>query len=344
MPERLGVAVIGCGMAAKPHARALQDLSDRINVIGVHGRNPARRADFCTQWGFTEAPNAAALLDDPRVGMALILTPPDARERWVAAATQRQLPVLMEKPIERTTEAAESLVALCEATKTPLGIVFQHRFRAAARRLRSLVQSGELGALRVARADVPWWREQAYYDEPGRGTYARDGGGVLISQAIHTLDLLLSLTGPVDEVRALSATSAFHTMESEDFVVAGLRFANSALGSVTATTALYPGGSESIELGFEHASARLCAGELTVHHRTGDVESLGEPATTGGGADPMAFPHDWHLSLIGDFVEAVQTGRPPAVTGREALQVHRLIDAISDAARTGAPTHLPRQP
>jgi len=116
-------------------------------------------------------------------------------------------------------------------------------------------------------------------------------------------------------------------MESEDFVVAGLRFANSALGSVTATTALYPGGSESIELGFEHASARLCAGELTVHHRTGDVESLGEPATTGGGADPMAFPHDWHLSLIGDFVEAVQTGRPPAVTGREALQVHRLIDA-----------------
>jgi predicted dehydrogenase len=112
-----------------------------------------------------------------------------------------------------------------------------------------------LGALGYAEIAVPWWREQSYYDEPGRGTYARDGGGVLISQAIHTIDLALSLTGPVAEVQAMTATTRFHAMEAEDVAVAGLRFANGAVGSLTASTASFPGGAEWIRLHFERASA-----------------------------------------------------------------------------------------
>ncbi len=332
MADRLGVAVIGCGMAAKPHALALCDLHNDIDVIGVHARNPERCAEFCATWGFPQATDGQALLRDPRVGMVLLLTPPDARRSWLDQAVALGLPVLMEKPVERSVDTARVMVEACETAGLPFGIVFQHRFREASVALRERVASGQLGALRLVKADVPWWREQSYYDQAGRGSYARDGGGVLISQAIHTLDLMLSLTGPVSEVRALSATSAFHTMESEDFVVASLRFENGALGSLTATTAHYPGAPESLEMCFDKATVRLCAGVLELHHRTGEKEVIGETTSTGGGADPMAFPHDWHLALIRDFVHAVNTRCTPAVTARDALRVHELIDAITRAS------------
>ena len=133
-----------------------------------------------------------------------------------------------------------------------------------------------LGPLVSAEVNVPWWRPQSYYDEPGRGTYERDGGGVLISQAIHTMDLMLTLTGPVQSVTAMCATSGFHRMESEDFVVAGLQFANGAVGQLFATTASYPGVGETITLHCRDGSARLEAGQLMLTWQDGQSETLGE--------------------------------------------------------------------
>src|SRR5690606_22151086 len=154
--------------------------------------------------------------------------------------------ILMEKPIERTTEAAEAIVATCERQGVSLGIVFQHRFRAGSMRLRALVADGALGPIGCVRLAVPWWRPQTYYDEPGRGTLARDGGGGLISQAIHSIDLMLSLAGPVEEVQSVAGTTRLHRMETEDFVGAGLRFASGAFGSLIATTAAFPGEGEEL--------------------------------------------------------------------------------------------------
>jgi len=181
----------------------------------------------------------------------------------------------------------------------------------------------------IAEVCVPWWREQSYYDEPGRGTYERDGGGVLISQAIHTLDLMLSLTGPVSYVAAMAHTTSLHQMESEDYVSASMKFSSGAVGSLVASTAHYPGGAESITLHFSQCVAHLQSGVLTLTWRDGREEQFGETSTTGGGADPMAFTHTWHRSIIEDFSNAVRTGNKPCVTGREALQVHALIDAFT---------------
>ena len=189
--------------------------------------------------------------------------------------------------------------------------------------------------LYLAEITVPWWRAQSYYDEPGRGTYSRDGGGVLISQAVHTLDLAVSLTDRVVSVQAMTATTATHKMESEDFAVAGLRFANGAVGSLVASTASYPGASETIRLHFEKGSLELNSGVLWVSWRDGKTEQLGEVTSTGGGADPMAFTHEWHQSVIEDFAEALRHGRSPLVTGRDALRVHHLIDAIEQSAKSG---------
>ncbi|WP_238475685.1 Gfo/Idh/MocA family protein [Rhodophyticola sp. CCM32] len=243
--------------------------------------------------------------------------------------------ILLEKPIARTGAEAETVVEICETAGVPLGIVFQHRMRAASIKAANLTASGQLGALGLADITVPWWRDQSYYDAPGRGTYARDGGGVLISQAIHTIDLALSLTGPVASVQAMTATTRFHRMEAEDFASAGLRFENGAVGTLTASTASFPGGAETITLHFDKASLHLGEGVLTLTWRDGRVETFGAVAGTGGGADPMAFTHDWHQGILEDFTAALRDRRAPCVTGRQGLDSHRLIDAITLSAHEG---------
>ena len=345
MESRRKVALIGLGMAATAHAKALKDLASRVDVAGVYARDPQRRHLFAQRFGFPEAPDVASIVDDPAIHAVLLLTPPDARQDLVDRLSAAGKHILMEKPVERTTDAAERVVALCEARGVRLGIVLQHRFRAGSMHLRGLLDDGALGAVAAVQVSVPWWRPQSYYDEPGRGTLARDGGGVLISQAIHSLDLMTSLAGAVAEVQAVAGTTRLHRMETEDFVGAGLRFESGALGAFTATTAAYPGGGERLTILCEKATATLDAAQLTLSWQDGTVERIGEPAATGGGADPMAFPHDWHRLLIADFLDALDQDREPAVTGRQALAVHHLIDALllsAGARRAVAPAQ--RQP
>lgn len=333
---RFGLGLIGAGMGAKPHALALGALRDRIEVRGVWRRNAAELQRFCAEYDLPAAPSYEALLEDPAVDAILVLTPPNAREDIVAAAVRAGKHVLMEKPVERSTEAAERIVALCEDAGLTLGIIFQHRFRAASKALAEKVESGVLGALQAVHLVVPWWRpQQGYYDKPGRGTFAQDGGGVLITQAIHSLDLMLSLTGPVKAVTALAATTGLHRMETEDFVAGGLEFVNGAVGGLMVTTASFPGGAESLTLNFDRASAVLTGGTLTLDWMDGRSETIGEAGNSGGGADPMAFPFDWHMAQIADFVDAVQQGRQPLSTGHSALRVHRLIDALIRSGKEG---------
>ena len=331
-----GLGVVGAGMAAKPHALALNALRDRIAVRGVWRRNRAELDQFCAHYDFPAAESYEALLADPEVDAILVLTPPNAREEIVSAAAKAGKHVLMEKPVERTTAAAERIVASCDAAGVTLGIIFQHRFRAASMALAEKVRSGELGALHAVHLVVPWWRpQQGYYDKPGRGTFAQDGGGVLITQAIHSLDLMLSLTGPVKAVTALAATTGLHQMETEDFVAGGLEFANGAVGGLMATTANFPGSAESLTLNFDKASATLTGGNLTLNWHEGRTENIGEASSSGGGADPMAFPFDWHMAQIAEFADAIRAGRQPVSTGHTALAVHRLIDALIRSGKEG---------
>jgi UDP-N-acetyl-2-amino-2-deoxyglucuronate dehydrogenase len=332
-PTRL--AVIGLGMASKPHLAALRQLSPKVEIAGVYARNPARRVDVASQMDCRDYESIAAICSDTSVDGAIIITPPNARIDIVSSLAAAGKHILMEKPVERNLTNARMLVEICEDAQVFLGIVLQHRFRAGALALTDLIQSGKVGKLHLARMVLPWWRDQSYYDQHGRGTYDMDGGGVLLTQAIHVLDLMLSLTGPVRGVSALIGQTASHQMEAEDFASAGLRFENGALGSITATTASFPGGAETLEIDAEHASMRLTAGELVVNWRDGRSETFGEVTGTGSGSDPMDFPCDWHRDLIVDFADSLHHGRPPLITGRAALEVHKLIDAIERSAKSG---------
>ncbi|MEM6609988.1 MAG: Gfo/Idh/MocA family oxidoreductase [Pseudomonadota bacterium] len=333
-------ALIGTGMVARTHVLALRDASGAA-LSAVAARRPERAQSFAEEAGglLGTAPrvlaDAAAIAADPEIDFAIIATPPDARLGLIEPLAAAGKPILLEKPVARDSAEAEHVVTLCEAANVPLGIVFQHRCRAASQKATELVASGTLGPLRLAEICVPWWREQDYYDEPGRGSYARDGGGVLISQAIHTIDLALSLTGPVSEVNAMTATTRFHQMEAEDVAAAGLTFETGAVGWLTASTASFPGGPETITLHFEAGSLRLGEGMCQVHWQDGRQASYGANAATGGGADPMAFTHAWHQGILEDFLDALDHDRPPMVTGRAALMAHALIDAIVLSARHG---------
>ncbi|SFD88487.1 Predicted dehydrogenase [Roseivivax sediminis] len=341
----LTCALIGTGMVAKTHLAALRAAAPRVTLRGV----AASREDSARR--FAEAaggdplhiyPDARDVAADSQVDVAVITTPPNVRLELIEPLARAGKHILLEKPVGRTAEEAEKVVRICEAAGVSLGIFFQHRMRAASRKAAEMVASGRLGALGVVEIAVPWWREQDYYDEPGRGSYARDGGGVLISQAIHTIDLALSLAGPVASVQAMTATTRFHDMEAEDFATAGLRFADGAAGSLVAGTASFPGGAETIVLHFEAASLHLGSGVLSVRWRDGREETHGAEAGTGGGADPMAFTHDWHQAIVEDFVDALEEGRAPVASGRAALPAHRLIDAIALSAAHGRCVEVPQ--
>ena len=331
--RQAGIGVIGLGMASLPHGKSLEALADRVDVRAVFSPSDERRRAFAERFSMPAVERAEDVLDDPEISAVLLLTPPNARQNLVEELAHRRKHILMEKPVERTTAAAADIAACCDQAGVRLGIVFQHRFRDASQALQNRLQAGDLGGIQTVQLAVPWWRPQSYYDEPGRGTYLRDGGGVLISQAIHSLDLMLSLTGPVDEVAAIAGTSGLHRMESEDFVGAGMRFENGALGSLMTTTASYPGTVESLTLVGSRGTATLNGGELTLVFQDGRRESVGETTGSGGGADPMAFPHDWHQRLIESFLDALDEDREPCPSGRDALEVHRLIDALMLSSR-----------
>ena len=336
----LNAVLIGLGMVADTHARALADAKG-ARLHGIYARRPEQAEAFTARHGGARIyDDITAIAADPQVDFVIILTPPDARLEIVQSLTTAGKPLLLEKPIERDTIRADEIVTLCEAAGLPCGVTLQHRMRAAAQALKAQLDAGDLGQIGTVDVRIPWWRDQSYYDAPGRGTYARDGGGVLITQAIHTLDLMLHLCGPVAAVQALTANSTLHDLEAEDFATAGLLFRNSAAGSVMATTTQFPGAAEEIVINAERASARLVGDRLTLHWRDGQVEEIAGASETGGGADPMAFSHGWHQAVIEDFAAALRDNRPPAITGRSALAVHRLIDAIAASSRSGQRVEL----
>jgi predicted dehydrogenase len=329
----LKIGVIGAGMAFTPHARALRDLQDRIAVARVMSRSTERAEEVRSRFGFATTPSIEEVLGDPAIDAVIILTPPASHLELVRQMAGAGKHILLEKPLSVSSTQAREIVEICARRQVRLGVVLQHRFREPAQQLRKLIAQGALGSIEAVFATIPWWRPQSYYDEPGRGTLVRDGGGVLLTQGIHTIDLLQFLAGPVEEVFACATTSRIHTMETEDLVTATLRFSNGALGSLSATTACYPGYSEQIRIIGSRGSACLEGEALQVQCIDGAAIVSGAPAVLGGGADPMAFSHASHRALIAQFVECIQKGSDPIPGGREGLQVQLLIDALLQSAR-----------
>jgi UDP-N-acetyl-2-amino-2-deoxyglucuronate dehydrogenase len=328
--------IVGLGMAVAPHAKSLLDLKDRAEVVYAMSPSAARREAFAARFAFPVVDNLDAIIADRGVTAVAVLTPPNTHLEIVRELARAGKHILLEKPLDISSERALALVTAARDAKVTLGVMLQHRFKPNAERLAAILREGALGEIVSCATSIPVWRPQSYYDQPGRGTKARDGGGVLLTQGIHTLDLMLSLAGPVVEVSGYARTTPVHRMETEDLVAAAVRFSRGAIGVIHASTAAYPGGPERIDLIGTKGTASLAGTALTVHYHDGCTEEMAADPNAGGtGADPMAFPHDYHLSVWRDFLDAIDERRPPRISGEEALKVHRLIDALLLAGERG---------
>jgi predicted dehydrogenase len=327
------LAILGLGMAVAPHAKSLVDLSDRAEVVWACSRSAERCRLFAQSYPFPTTTDVDHVLGDERVEALLLLTPPSTHVELAGRALAAGKHLLIEKPVALTARDADGLVGLALRHRRRLGVVLQFRFREASRRLAELIATGALGPLVTGDCRVQWWRPQGYYDEPGRGSFARDGGGVLLTQAIHSLDLFRSFVGRIEVIAGLAATTALHRMESEDYAAALLRLGDGAPGCFVASTASFPGSPERIELVFANATARLEGMALEIHHQDGRRDSFGAARPSGSGADPMQFAHDAHRALIVDFLDALDEEREPRANGAEGAATQHLIETILASAR-----------
>lgn len=339
----LRVAIVGLGMALRPHLQSLAELSDRATIAACHAPSAARRGAFAeTYRHLPVVDDLDAVLADSSIDALVVLTPPFTHLDLVERCAKAGKHVLLEKPLDVSVERAVRSVEVMERAGLRLGIVLQHRFRDASRRLAAMIRDGELGGLISGSAAIRWWRPPEYFAQAGRGMRERDGGGVLLTQAIHTLDLFGSLAGPIARVAAFAATSPLRAIDTEDVVGAAIGFRNGAIGTIDATTVSYPGFPERIELACEKGTAVLEAETLDLFFKDGRHERHEGAPSKSGGADPMAFSHEAHKALITDFLDAVETGRDPLVSGREALKVQGLIEALLRSAASGQAVEVAR--
>jgi UDP-N-acetyl-2-amino-2-deoxyglucuronate dehydrogenase len=320
--------VIGAGNGAGAHLRALKEMGAEVSAVvtGHPDRRAAALAVFPharVDWPATEALRRGA-------DLAVVASPANTHLDIVREAAARGIDVVVEKPVEVRLDRAEELVRVAADAGIGLAVCFQHRAKPAGRALRALVDSGALGTFSGGSVSVPWWRPEAYFAEPGRGSYARDGGGVLITQAIHTLDLFLSVVGPPVRVRAETGR-ALAPMEAEDTVTGVLDYGSGRLVPVYATLAAYPGRDEELSVSGTAGTAVLGATGLSRHSATG-VEVLVADEGASTAVDPSAMPTAWHRALLEDAVDAFRTGRQPLAGGASALVTQRVVAAMYRSA------------
>ena len=345
-----GIGIVGCGMIAEYHTRAVNEI-DGASVVAAFSRSPKNGAKIAElAGGATTYDDLDAMLAHPGVDVVCICTPSGAHLEPAEKAARAGKHVVVEKPLEITLPRCDALIAACDAAGVRLCTIFPSRFSAANRALKAAIDAGRFGRLTLGDTAVKWWRNQDYYDSGGwRGTWDLDGGGALMNQAIHNVDLLQWLMGDVESVTALAATLAHDRIEVEDTLVAALRFRNGALGTIEAATSAYPGLLKRTEIHGDRGSARVEQDDITLWDFSlkvpGDQEvyaAMEAPAGIKAGAsDPRGISHAGHRAQLADFLRAIDEGRAPFVDGREGRKSVAIIRAIYESAREERTIRLP---
>ena len=356
--EKLRFGILGCGVIGPHHARAIAGLQS-AELVAVADVVPELAEKLAGEYGCSPYPSLEEMLSSVDLDAVCTCTPSGMHAEDAITALEAGKDVVIEKPVDVTLKAADRLLEVQRVTGGKVAVVRQHRFDAATQAVHEAVGRGEFGRLTSGSAEVRWWRSQSYYDSGGwRGTWELDGGGVLINQAIHSIDLLQWLMGPVVEVTAYTGLLAHERIEVEDTAVAILKFAGGALGTIVATTAAYPGLTATIAVHGDRGSA-IIDDELRYFHAAGDgqegdaygasggenqaeevMERFGKAESgTGAGADPGSLSMA-HRDQIQDFVEAVLVDREPSINLVEGRKPLAIIQGIYESARTGGPVRI----
>lgn len=332
----LHFGIIGVGNIAAIHAAAIKNTPD-AKLVAVAARNPERGRAFAAEHGATWYADHRTLLAQANVDAIAICTPHDLHAPMSIDAAAAHKHVLIEKPMAITTRECDAIIAACVQAHVTLGVVFQMRFEPLSRKLKSIIESGKLGRLLWISASQIWYRSDEYYRSgPWRGTLAHEGGGVLINQAIHTIDLMLWLTAPDMPIQVTARMGTLnHEIEVEDGAMAILEYADHRLGLIQATTVAYPGYPERLEFHGTNGSAvyHKGQGKLEWHIIEPREDNVEQAPTDSGSTGPKSTSAAGHIAQYQDFVEAIKNKRAPFVDGREGRKSIELIEKIYSATQ-----------
>ena len=328
--EKLGIAVIGCGMIGKFHLKALTGIPE-FKVTGVWAENSKLAEDTAKDFNTKVYGNYQEVLDDPQVDVVNICLPSGLHSEYGCAAAKAKKHVLAEKPIDITVENAQRLIDSCRENGVFLSIIFQNRFAQAAGKVKKALEENVLGKIYAAEASIKWYRQEAYYTSSRwKGTKKLDGGGALINQGVHTIDLLLWFVDSKPKSVASLVRTVRHPIEVEDLAMALVEFENGVIGNITGSTAMKPGFPERIELYGEKGSIVLEAGRIVRWKIDGIQEEdwLDAVSTGSGSSDPGGIPLINHQKQLQSIAQAIMSGKQPPLAGEEALKALDLIMKI----------------
>jgi predicted dehydrogenase len=341
----LGFAIVGCGLIARFHVRALAEVSG-ASVKALVSRKVANADALKGELNLScdTYSDLAPVLARKDIDVVVVTTASGAHMEPAVAAAAAGKHVVVEKPLEITLERCDRIIEACQRHGVQLCTIFPSRFAAANVELHQAVRAGRFGRLTLGETTCKWWRSQAYYDEGGwKGTKALDGGGALMNQAIHNIDLLLWMMGPVTHITGFTAMLAHERIEVEDTAVACLRFASGALGVIQATTSVYPGLPKTIAVHGDKGSVVIEQEDVlrwdfqpeTEADRAVKERFAQKTGASGGSSNPAAISHAGHAAQLTDFAAAIRENRPPLVDGREGRKAVEVILGIYEAAASG---------
>ncbi|GAA4432799.1 Gfo/Idh/MocA family oxidoreductase [Ravibacter arvi] len=346
-----GIGIIGTGLIADFHAKAIREIPN-ARLVGAFNRNQAKAADFVSRFGGKTYASQEELAEDEEIDVVCICTASGAHLEGGLAAIRAGKHCLIEKPMEITSGRCDQLISAAAEAGVHLGVIFPSRYHEVNINIKAAIDARRIGTPVIGNAYVKWNRSKAYYQSaPWRGTWELDGGGALMNQGIHSVDLLQWFMGPVETVHAFAANRRHTEIEVEDTLVAILKFSNGALGTIECSTASYPGSFKRLEVIGTEGTAIGEENDLLTwafEHELPEDESIrekysGKQLSKGGVADPAAISFIGHQRQIEDFLEAIDRGGEPGVNGIEGRKSVAIIEAIYESARTGQSVRLPHR-
>lgn len=335
------VGMIGTGAISDKHAQAYKNIGYELTVCTDINEEAGRK--FAARYGARFVPSFEEVCRAPEVDFVDVCTFPDFRLQPLRICAETGKHIQVQKPIATNLETAHEMLQTAQRAGIQLGVVSQHRFDDSSQFVFRAIQCGRLGKLLQCDCYVKWYRSPAYYSRPIKGSWQVEGGGALINQAIHQLDILRWIAGPVSDVFGFWQLGALHKIESEDVVNAVVRYASGATGVFQASTAFWPGYTERTEFHGTKGTAIISGDKLTtwdVENDSGDAPPLATNVASGS-SDPMAISLEPFERQFRDFGEAIRTGRKPLVSGEGGYEALELVMAVYKSCRNGEKVTLP---
>jgi len=327
-------------MIADIHAQAILNLVN-AHLAGVCSSDPDMAASFAEKYNCKAFSNYSEMLRSDEIDMVTIATPSGHHMEPAVEAALQGKHVLCEKPMEISLERIDAMIDAHEKAGTYLGGIFNYRFNDSVALLKNAIENGRFGDISYASVHVPWWRTDDYYKSKWRGTWKLDGGGAMMNQSIHMVDLLQYLVGPIHSLNAYISTIG-HAIEVEDTATAIVKFENHALGGIYGSTASFPGQFRRIEITGTRGTAIQVDNSFKVWQFADETEedrqilkNFNEIKGGGGASDPSSISYESHQKNIAAFLESIEAGRPFEIDGAEARKAVEIVLAIYTSAREG---------